>query len=315
MNHSSRKPALSQEGAANRPFAMLPHDFAADKRLTDGDIRVLFSLLYWTRAEPDCWPCVETIAKRANKKERSTRMALKNLEHFGYIRSETDSSKRTGRRIVLVWKADGEVADAKEGDSPRKRHKDKSARARMADAARHMSADKEETASSPCVATEDHQEAHVRPSDIEITSLPVSGTESVDDDSISNDRKRAKVLAGLATLSERHGRGQAVSVNRTAKLMAALFFDEHSLNFHRLICWRVAKGQLASQLVADAFVATYDKVVENEIEALGPYYVGCLRTMVGDEALDQFTLEFKEDRERAKKEYACQDANLLGEVA
>src|SRR5512135_1472619 len=38
------------------PFAALPHDIAADPRLTPTDLRVLATLLFFARADFSCWP-------------------------------------------------------------------------------------------------------------------------------------------------------------------------------------------------------------------------------------------------------------------
>lgn len=307
VSHSCPQTPLSQ--AATKPFAMLRHDFAADPRLSDADVRVLTALMYWARDKPDCWPSLESIGRRVHKKERAVRTALESLEHYGYIRFQADPGNKTGRKIVLVWQAEGEVGETQEGDSPRKRDRDRMARAKL-----RNFATKGEPVSS-CEATLDPQQAHVHPSDIEITLLPTLDAERADDDSISEDRKRTRVMVLLPTLEEQQGKAQAVAVDRAAHLISGLLLDEHSLDFHRSVCWRVAKGKIASQVVVAAFVATYDKVVEHSIDSLGPYFVGCLRNMIGDQAIDEFLVEFKEDRERAKREYACRDVNLMGEVA
>lgn len=313
MSHSCPQTPPSQ--ASTKPFAMLRHDFAADPRLSDADVRVMVALMYWARDKPDCWPCVESIGKRVNKKERAVQIALKNLEHFGYIRLESDGSKKTGRRIVLSWQADGERGEAKEGDSPRKRIRDKAAKDRSTEPAPHICAPKEYQV-SPCEAPLDHQQARGGPSDLEITLPPILDTvcdEGAED--ISEDRQRARVMIAIPVLPEVQGRSQAMMVNTTAKLIAGLFLDEHSLDFHRLVCWRVAKGKLDPKIVSDAFAATYDKIVTRDIGVPGSYYHGCLKNLIGGAALDEFAAEFKEDRERAKREYACRDVNLLGDVA
>jgi len=121
MNHLESDSPSGQVNPETHPFVMFRHDFVSDQRLADADVRVLLALMYWARNGADCWPCVESIGWRVNKKERATRIALKNLEHFGYIRFERDSGKVTGRRIVLVWKADGSLGDTKEAASPREK--------------------------------------------------------------------------------------------------------------------------------------------------------------------------------------------------
>ena len=49
------------------PFAQLPHDIAADPRLTPVDVRVIAALLFWARDKPACWPCDASIAARVGR--------------------------------------------------------------------------------------------------------------------------------------------------------------------------------------------------------------------------------------------------------
>ena len=46
------------------PFAMLPHDIAADPRLTATDLRVLAALLYFARQDPSCYPSDFSLGER-----------------------------------------------------------------------------------------------------------------------------------------------------------------------------------------------------------------------------------------------------------
>ena len=86
------------------PFAALPHDIAADPRLTPTDLRVLAALFYFARADASCWPSDEALAARVHRHPGTVRRALRRLEDLGYIRREFTRANPTGRLIHLTCK-------------------------------------------------------------------------------------------------------------------------------------------------------------------------------------------------------------------
>src|SRR5512135_3392537 len=86
------------------PFAALPHDIAADPRLSPTDLRVLAALFYFARADPSCWPGDEAIATRVHRHPGTVRRALRRLEDLGYLRREFTRENPTGRLIHLTCK-------------------------------------------------------------------------------------------------------------------------------------------------------------------------------------------------------------------
>src|SRR5512135_127134 len=69
-------------------FAALPHDIAADPRLSPTDLRVLAALLYYARQDPRCYPSDAALAARVHRHPGTVRRCLKRLEDLGYIRRE-----------------------------------------------------------------------------------------------------------------------------------------------------------------------------------------------------------------------------------
>ena len=86
------------------PFAALPHDIAADPRLSPTDLRVLAALFYFARADASCWPGDEALAARVHRHPGTVRRALRRLEDLGYIRREFTRANPTGRLIHLTCK-------------------------------------------------------------------------------------------------------------------------------------------------------------------------------------------------------------------
>jgi hypothetical protein len=86
------------------PFAALPHDIAADPRLSPTDLRVLAALFYFARADASCWPTDEAIAARVHRHPGTVRRALRRLEGLGYLRREVTRENHTGRLIHLTCK-------------------------------------------------------------------------------------------------------------------------------------------------------------------------------------------------------------------
>jgi len=84
------------------PFAAIPHDIAADPRLSPTDLRVLAALFYFARADASCWPCDNSIAVRVHRHPGTVRRSLRRLEDLGYIRREPSRENPTGRLIHLT---------------------------------------------------------------------------------------------------------------------------------------------------------------------------------------------------------------------
>ena len=142
MLHTGRGPADRTGGECARgiqyktsiPFAAIPHDIAADPRLSPTDLRVLAALFYFARANTSCWPCDNSIAARVHRHPGTVRRSLRRLEDLGYIRREPSRENPTGRLIHLTcrepdWKrprqapvpargARGDRAPARGGRAP-----------------------------------------------------------------------------------------------------------------------------------------------------------------------------------------------------
>ena len=74
------------------PFAALPHDIAADPRLSPTDLRVLAALFYFARADASCWPGDEALAARVHRHPGTVRRAL-----HGSRTSATSAGSSPGR--------------------------------------------------------------------------------------------------------------------------------------------------------------------------------------------------------------------------
>src|SRR5215218_4095435 len=75
-------------GCKAPPFAQLPHDIAADPRLTPVDVRVVAALLFWARDKPACWPCDASIASRVGRSVSTVQRALRRLQALGLVHRE-----------------------------------------------------------------------------------------------------------------------------------------------------------------------------------------------------------------------------------
>ena len=84
------------------PFAAIPHDIAADPRLSSTDVRVLAALLYFAKADTCCWPCDNSIADRVHCHPGTIQRSLRYLEDLGYIRRQPSRENPTGRLIHLT---------------------------------------------------------------------------------------------------------------------------------------------------------------------------------------------------------------------
>src|SRR5919112_3447813 len=96
-------------GCKAPPFAQLPHDIAADPRLTPVDVRVIAALLWWAKDKASAWPCDRSIASRVGRAVATVQRSLRRLQALGLIRRdkvEPSDANRTGRLIRLVWRVD-----------------------------------------------------------------------------------------------------------------------------------------------------------------------------------------------------------------
>ena len=87
------------------PFAALPHDIAADPRLTPTDLRVLATLLFYARQRTICYPSDDAIAARVHRHPGTVRRSLKRLEDIGYLHREflpPSPANPTGRLIHMT---------------------------------------------------------------------------------------------------------------------------------------------------------------------------------------------------------------------
>ena len=84
------------------PFAAIPHDIAADPRLSPTDLRVLTALFYFARADVSCWPSDKSIAARVDRHPGTVRRSLRHLEDLCYIRRQPSRGNPTGRLIHLT---------------------------------------------------------------------------------------------------------------------------------------------------------------------------------------------------------------------
>src|ERR671917_929727 len=91
------------------PFAQVPHDIAADPRLTPVDVRVVTALLFWARDKADCWPCDRSIAARVGRSVSTVQRALRRLQALGLVQRDRvpqSDANRTGRVLRLRWRID-----------------------------------------------------------------------------------------------------------------------------------------------------------------------------------------------------------------
>jgi hypothetical protein len=92
------------ERRAFAPFAALPHDIAADPRLSPTDVRVLLALLFYARSKAACWPSDRSLAVRIGRSVGTVQRSLRRLEALGLVeRRKADNP--TGRELVLRWRA------------------------------------------------------------------------------------------------------------------------------------------------------------------------------------------------------------------
>ena len=103
--HSTRPPDPCKPVPARRPFASLPHDVAADPRLTPTDLAVLVALTYWARAKDHCWPSDRSIGLRIGRSIPTVQRRLRHLETVGLVERVETTTNRTGRIIRLAWKS------------------------------------------------------------------------------------------------------------------------------------------------------------------------------------------------------------------
>ena len=104
--HSTRVADPCKPVPARRPFASLPHDVAADPRLTPTDVAVLVALTYWARAKDHCWPSDRSIGLRVGRSALTVQRRLRHLQSVGLVERIESAENRTGRILRLVWRAE-----------------------------------------------------------------------------------------------------------------------------------------------------------------------------------------------------------------
>jgi hypothetical protein len=87
------------------PFAALPHDIAADPRLSPTDVRTLLALPFWARSSPSCWPSDHSIAARIGRSVGTVQRSLRRLVALGLVERQKTADNPTGRLIVLRWRS------------------------------------------------------------------------------------------------------------------------------------------------------------------------------------------------------------------
>ena len=97
-------------GCKPPPFAQLPHDIAADPRLTPVDVRVLLAIVFWARDKAACWPCDASIAARVGRSVSTVQRSLRRLQALGLVQRDQvpqSDANRTGRvlRPGMFWVA------------------------------------------------------------------------------------------------------------------------------------------------------------------------------------------------------------------
>jgi hypothetical protein len=102
---ATRRPGQSTA----RPFAALPHDLIADKRLKATDVRLAGVLLRYARGKSTCWPSVATLGADLGRCRRTVQTSLRRLEGSGWITTRP-APNPTGRAFVMVWREQAEQA-------------------------------------------------------------------------------------------------------------------------------------------------------------------------------------------------------------
>jgi hypothetical protein len=105
----ARDPARRQGQSTARPFAALPHDLIADKRLKATDVRLAGILLRYARAKATCWPYVATLGLDLLRSRRTVQTSLRRLEAAGWIATRP-APNLTGREFVMAWREQAEAA-------------------------------------------------------------------------------------------------------------------------------------------------------------------------------------------------------------
>jgi hypothetical protein len=101
-------PAPTRRAAAiPRPYGAVPHDLAADPRLSATAVRVATVLLFWARAKDHCWPADASSGAKIGRCIGTVQRALRQLEAAGWIARERTDANRTGRIIRLAWRSAG----------------------------------------------------------------------------------------------------------------------------------------------------------------------------------------------------------------
>lgn len=115
-------PETSARTSRSGSFAKVPRNVLKDHRLSASDRLVAAALASFDcNSTGRCWPSVGTLARDLGCSRRSVQIALRNLEFFGWIKTEENGFRDTHREYVLTW-IGAELADAPPAEpSPRER--------------------------------------------------------------------------------------------------------------------------------------------------------------------------------------------------
>ncbi len=109
----------------------LPPTLKADRRLSSTDKLVaetLISFAWFGKAE--CNPGLATIGALIGRGIKAVKLAVRQLQHFGYVRIERDGYPRNGNRYTLLWRLGiPPAAPPPCAPSPRQRESDRVGRA------------------------------------------------------------------------------------------------------------------------------------------------------------------------------------------
>lgn len=104
-----RRGQVEANRSTRRPYAQLPHDIAADPRLTPTDVAILLALTFFARDKDHCWPCDRTLGSRVGRSRATVQRRLRHLEFVGYVGREKTDANATGRILRLLWRVTSET--------------------------------------------------------------------------------------------------------------------------------------------------------------------------------------------------------------
>jgi hypothetical protein len=102
----------------SRAWGAVPHDLAADPRLSATAVRVATVLLFWARSKDHCWPADASIGAKVGRSAGTVQRSLRQLEAVGWIGRERTDANGTGRIIRLTWRAGARPSESPALDPP-----------------------------------------------------------------------------------------------------------------------------------------------------------------------------------------------------